>query len=68
MDLLRLDSTILERIVPTNPTPGLERHEPGGGKSARRRVERRDPEDLDQDADEDSSEEETEKHTFDTRA
>jgi hypothetical protein len=63
MELLRLD-----RTVPTDPTPGLERHEPGGGRLPRRRVERRDPEDLDEEADDDSSAEETEKHTFDTRA
>ena len=63
-----MESLRLDRIVPTDPTPGLERHEPGGGKPPRRRVERRDPEDLDQDTDDDSSPEETEKHTFDTRA
>ena len=66
MDLLRLEQTILERTVPTDPTAGLERHEPGGGKTPRRKVERRDPEDLEEE--EDSPAEESEQHTFDTRA
>jgi hypothetical protein len=63
MDLLRLD-----RIVSTDPTPGLERHEPGSGKQVRRKVERRDPEDPDEDTEDDSTAEQTEKHIFDTRA
>ena len=49
-------------------TIGVGRREPGGGKPVRRRVERPEPEDLDEDPDEDSSGDETEKHTFDTRA
>ena len=63
MDLLRLD-----RIVSTDPTPGLERHETGSRERVRRRVERRDPEDPDEDTEDDSTAEQTEQHTFDTRA
>ncbi|GEM_PF-5521595 len=63
MELLRLD-----RAVPTDPSPGLERHEPGSGWRSRRRVERRDPEEPDEEAEEEDSGDETEKHTFDTRA
>ena len=61
MELLRLD-----RIVSTDPTPGLERHEPGGGKAPRRKVERRDADDLEEENE--SPPEESEQHTFDTRA
>jgi hypothetical protein len=61
MDLLRF-----ERIVSTEPSPGLERHEPGREKMLRRKVERRDPENLDEE--EEGSPDESEQHTFDTRA
>jgi hypothetical protein len=61
MDILRLD-----QVVPTDPTPGLERREPSGGQRPRRRVERPDPENPEEE--DDSPTEESEQHTLDTQA